>query len=26
MRMVFRVREIDHQRGFRKYYWKATPA
>jgi 3-hydroxy-3-methylglutaryl CoA synthase len=26
MRMVFRLREIDHQRGFRKYFWKATPA
>lgn len=26
MRMVFRVREIDTARGFRKYYWKATPA
>ncbi|MBL8664010.1 MAG: hydroxymethylglutaryl-CoA synthase family protein [Candidatus Odyssella sp.] len=26
MRMVFRVREYDKQRGFRKYFWKATPA
>jgi uncharacterized OB-fold protein len=26
MRMVFRVREYDKARGFRKYFWKATPA
>jgi len=26
MRMVFRVREYDQARGFRKYFWKATPA
>ncbi|MDZ4858455.1 MAG: 3-oxoacyl-[acyl-carrier-protein] synthase III C-terminal domain-containing protein, partial [Candidatus Hydrogenedentes bacterium] len=26
MRMVFRVREYDRARGFRKYFWKATPA
>ncbi len=26
MRMVFRVRECDKARGFRKYFWKATPA
>ena len=25
MRMVFRVREYDKARGFRKYFWKATP-
>jgi 3-hydroxy-3-methylglutaryl CoA synthase len=25
MRMVFRVRDYDHRRGFRRYYWKATP-
>ncbi|HEY7608752.1 MAG TPA: 3-oxoacyl-[acyl-carrier-protein] synthase III C-terminal domain-containing protein [Alphaproteobacteria bacterium] len=25
MRMVFRVREYDRARGFRKYFWKATP-
>lgn len=25
MRMVFRVRDYDHKRGFRRYYWKATP-
>jgi uncharacterized OB-fold protein len=26
MRMQFRVREIDPQRGFRKYFWKAAQA
>jgi len=26
MRMVFRVREYDKARGFRKYFWKAAPA
>lgn len=25
MRMVFRVREYDKARGFRKYFWKAVP-
>ena len=25
MRMVFRVRDYDHKRGFRRYYWKAAP-
>jgi len=25
MRMVFRVRDYDDQRGFRKYFWKAAP-
>lgn len=25
MRMVFRIREIDNQRGFRRYFWKAAP-
>jgi 3-hydroxy-3-methylglutaryl CoA synthase len=25
MRMVFRIRDIDTQRGFRRYHWKATP-
>ena len=25
MRLVFRVRDYDHKRGFRRYYWKATP-
>jgi 3-hydroxy-3-methylglutaryl CoA synthase len=26
MRMVFRIRQRDEARGFRKYYWKAAPA
>lgn len=26
MRMVFRIKEIDPQRGFTKYFWKAAPA
>ncbi len=26
MRMVFRVKDYDHQRGFRRYFWKAAPA
>ena len=25
MEMVFRVKEFDRQRGFRKYFWKAAP-
>jgi 3-hydroxy-3-methylglutaryl CoA synthase len=25
MRMVFRIKELDHKRGFRRYFWKATP-
>jgi hydroxymethylglutaryl-CoA synthase len=25
MRMVFRVKDFDHKRGFRRYYWKAAP-
>lgn len=25
MRMVFRIRDIDTQRGLRRYHWKATP-
>ncbi len=25
MRMVFRVKDYDHKRGFRRYYWKAAP-
>jgi hypothetical protein len=25
MRMVFRIRDFDTQRGFRRYHWKATP-
>ena len=26
MRMVFRVKDYDTRRGFRRYFWKATPA
>jgi len=26
MRMVFRIKEYDAQRGFTKYFWKAAPA
>lgn len=26
MRMVFRVKDIDQQRGFRRYFWKAAPS
>lgn len=26
MRMVFRIKEFDDQRGFTKYFWKAAPA
>ena len=25
VRMVFRVKDIDPKRGFRRYFWKATP-
>ncbi len=25
MRMVFRVKDFDEKRGFRRYFWKATP-
>ena len=25
MRMVFRIKAIDDQRNFIKYFWKATP-
>jgi uncharacterized OB-fold protein len=25
MRMVFRIKATDEQRGFTKYFWKATP-
>jgi hydroxymethylglutaryl-CoA synthase len=25
MRMVFRIKEYDPQRGFTKYFWKAAP-
>lgn len=26
LRMVFRIKDIDQQRGFRRYFWKAAPA
>lgn len=26
MRMMFRIKEVDTQRGFRRYFWKAAPA
>jgi 3-hydroxy-3-methylglutaryl CoA synthase len=26
MRMMFRVKDVDTQRGFRRYFWKAAPA
>jgi uncharacterized OB-fold protein len=26
MSMVFRIKDIDTQRGFRRYFWKAAPA
>ena len=26
MRMMFRIKDIDHNRGFRRYFWKAMPA
>ena len=26
MRMMFRIKDIDTQRGFRRYFWKAVPA
>ena len=26
MQMMFRIKEFDNQRGFRKYFWKAAPA
>jgi hydroxymethylglutaryl-CoA synthase len=25
LRMVYRIKEFDHNRGFRRYFWKATP-
>lgn len=25
VRMVFRIKEFDHKRGFRRYFWKAIP-
>ena len=26
MRMMFRVKDVDSNRGFRRYFWKAAPA
>ena len=26
MRMMFRIKDIDNNRGFRRYFWKAAPA
>ena len=26
MRMMFRVKDYDDDRGFRRYFWKAAPA
>ena len=26
MRMMFRIKDVDAQRGFRRYFWKAAPA
>jgi hypothetical protein len=26
MRMMFRIKDIDATRGFRRYFWKAAPA
>jgi hydroxymethylglutaryl-CoA synthase len=26
MQMMFRIKDIDTNRGFRRYYWKAAPA
>jgi hydroxymethylglutaryl-CoA synthase len=25
VRMVFRIKDFDMKRGFRRYFWKATP-
>ena len=25
MRMMFRIKDFDAQRGFRRYFWKAAP-
>jgi len=25
MRMMFRIKDVDNQRGFRRYFWKAAP-
>jgi uncharacterized OB-fold protein len=26
VRMVFRIKDVDEQRGFVRYFWKAAPA
>jgi uncharacterized OB-fold protein len=26
MRMMFRIKDFDEKRGFRRYFWKAAPA
>jgi uncharacterized OB-fold protein len=26
MRMMFRIKDFDERRGFRRYFWKAAPA
>jgi len=26
LKMVFRIKDFDHKRGFRRYFWKAAPA
>jgi uncharacterized OB-fold protein len=26
LRMVFRIKEFDSKRNYRRYFWKATPA
>ena len=26
MKMMFRIKDIDTQRGFKRYFWKAAPA
>jgi len=25
VRMVFRIKDVDDRRGFKRYFWKATP-
>jgi uncharacterized OB-fold protein len=25
LRMVYRIKEIDRQRGYNRYFWKSTP-
>jgi len=25
VKMVFRIKEVDERRGFKRYFWKATP-